>query len=87
MTDPTSASDDPIGAPNLVEVLPLPGDGRPDREPGGLASFLRRQQLGARFSGPSLPLDIGCADTVPASIRNAVRLRNRHCQWVGGYFL
>jgi Domain of unknown function (DUF222) len=52
--------------------------------PGGLASFLRRRQLGARLAGPSLPLDIGYADTVPASIRNAVRLRDRHCQWAGG---
>src|SRR5690242_10108537 len=26
--------------------------------PGGLASFLRRNQLGARLAGPSLPLDI-----------------------------
>jgi hypothetical protein len=34
--------------------------------PGGLASFLRRRQLGARLSGPSLPLDIGYAETVPA---------------------
>ena len=29
--------------------------------PGGLASFLRRRQLGARLGGPSLPLDIGYA--------------------------
>src|SRR5579862_1761549 len=35
--------------------------------PGGLASFLRRQQLGARLAGPSLPLDIGYSDTVPAA--------------------
>ena len=40
--------------------------------PGGLASFLRRRQLGARLGGPSLPLDIGYAETVPAGIRNAV---------------
>jgi hypothetical protein len=52
--------------------------------PGGLASYLRRRQLGARLGGPSLPLDIGYADTVPASIRRAVRLRDRHCQWAGG---
>jgi hypothetical protein len=51
--------------------------------PGGLASFLRRRQLGARLSGPSLPLDIGYAETVPAGIRNAVLLRDRHCQWAG----
>ena len=40
--------------------------------PGGLASFLRRRQLGARLAGPSLPLDIGYAETIPAGIRNAV---------------
>jgi hypothetical protein len=52
--------------------------------PGGLASFLRRKLLGARLGGPSLPLDIGYSDTVPASIRNAVRLRGGHCEWAGG---
>jgi Domain of unknown function (DUF222) len=52
--------------------------------PGGLASFLRRRQLGARLGGPSLPLDIGYAQTVPAGIRNAVVLRDRKCRWAGG---
>jgi hypothetical protein len=52
--------------------------------PGGLASFLRRQQLGARLAGPSLPLDIGYAETVPAGIRNAVMLRDQRCRWAGG---
>jgi len=53
--------------------------------PGGLASFLRRQQLGARgLDGPSLPLDIGYSDTVPAAIRHAVTLRDQHCRWSGG---
>jgi hypothetical protein len=52
--------------------------------PGGLASFLRRRQLGVRLSGPSLPLDIGYAETIPAGIRHAVLLRDRHCQWAGG---
>jgi uncharacterized protein DUF222 len=51
--------------------------------PGGLASFLRRRQLGARLGGPSLPLDIGYAETVPAGIRTAVMLRDKHCQWAG----
>jgi hypothetical protein len=51
--------------------------------PGGLASFLRRRQLGARLGGPSLPLDIGYAETIPAGIRNAVMLRDQHCQWAG----
>jgi uncharacterized protein DUF222 len=52
--------------------------------PGGLASFLRRRALGARLGGPSLPLDIGYARTVPPGIRNASRLRGRHCEWAGG---
>ena len=51
--------------------------------PGGLASFLRRRQLGVRLNGPSLPLDIGYSDTIPAGIRNAVTLRDKHCQWAG----
>jgi hypothetical protein len=52
--------------------------------PGGLASFLRRRQLGARVAGPGLPLDIGYAETVPAGIRNAVMLRDQRCRWAGG---
>ncbi len=53
--------------------------------PGGLASFLRQRELGARLGGPSLPLDIGYSDDVPASIRRAVMLRARgHCEWAGG---
>ena len=51
--------------------------------PGGLASFLRRRQLGARLGGPSLPLDIGYSETIPAGIRSAVMLRDQHCQWAG----
>jgi hypothetical protein len=52
--------------------------------PGGLAGFLRRRELGARLGGPSQPLDIGYSDDVPAGIRNAVKARDRHCQWAGG---
>jgi hypothetical protein len=51
--------------------------------PGGLASFLRRRQLGARLGGPSLPLDIGYSETIPAGIRNAVTLRDKRCRWAG----
>src|SRR6478672_8533594 len=51
--------------------------------PGGLASFLRRRELGARLSGPGLPLDIGYSENIPAGIRNAVTLRDRYCQWAG----
>jgi hypothetical protein len=52
--------------------------------PGGLASFLRRRQLGALLAGPSLPLDIGYSTTIPAGIRNAVILRDKRCRWPGG---
>jgi hypothetical protein len=52
--------------------------------PGGLASFLRTRQLGARLAGPSLPLDIGYATTIPPGIRNAVILRDKKCRWPGG---
>jgi hypothetical protein len=52
--------------------------------PGGLASFLRRRELGARLGGLSLPLDVGMSEDIPASIRNAVKLRDLHCQWTGG---
>src|SRR4029078_13364691 len=38
-----------------------------------------------RLAGPSLPLDIGYVETVPAGIRNAVLLRDRHCQWDRGW--
>ena len=34
--------------------------------------------------GPSLPLDIGYSETVPAGIRNAVMLRDNWCRWAGG---
>ena len=52
--------------------------------PGGLASFLRRRVLGARLAGPSLPLDVGWHENVPAGIRNAVLIRDQHCRWAGG---
>jgi Domain of unknown function (DUF222)/HNH endonuclease len=52
--------------------------------PGGLASFLRRRELGVRLGGPSQPLDIGYSNNVPAGIRKAVKARDLHCQWAGG---
>ena len=52
--------------------------------PGGLASFLRRQQLGTRLGGPSLPLDVGVSRDIPAAIRRAVILRDQHCRFPGG---
>ena len=55
--------------------------------PGGLASFLRRRQLGARLGGPSLPLDVGVNRDIPAAIRRAVILRDQHCRFPGGYYI
>jgi hypothetical protein len=52
--------------------------------PGGLASFLRRQELGARLAGPSLPLDVGVSKDVPAGIRQAIIERDQHCRFPGG---
>jgi hypothetical protein len=52
--------------------------------PGGMASALRTGLLDHPFSTPSLPLDIGYADSIPGHIRRAVILRDRHCAWPGG---
>ncbi len=52
--------------------------------PGGLASALRTGLLEHPYSTPSLPLDIGAADSIPGHIRRAVMLRDRHCAWPGG---
>jgi hypothetical protein len=52
--------------------------------PAGLAAALRGAALGAPFNTASLPLDVGYAETVPAHIRRAVILRDRHCGWPGG---
>ena len=70
------------GKPSSVRSSARPSTCCPG--PGGLASFLRRRQLGARLGGPSLPLDIGYSETIPAGIRNAVTLRDQHCRWAGG---
>jgi hypothetical protein len=52
--------------------------------PGGLISFVRRGMFGGKLGGPSIPLDVGYSQSIPAGIRNAVRLRDQHCQWAGG---
>jgi hypothetical protein len=52
--------------------------------PGGLASHLRRRQLGARLAGPSLPLDVGVSTDIPAAIRRAVTERDQHCRFPSG---
>jgi len=50
--------------------------------PAGVASILRRGLLEHPFNTPSLPLDIGYSDTIPASIRRAVLWRDRYkCAW------
>jgi hypothetical protein len=49
--------------------------------PNGLASWLRTTLLAPPYSTPSLPLDIGYSDTIPASIRRAVLLRDSGCAW------
>ena len=52
--------------------------------PGGVASFLRRNLLGKGLSGPSLPLDVGQTDDIPAHLRRLVALRDQTCQYPGG---
>jgi hypothetical protein len=49
--------------------------------PAGLASFLRTTLLAPPYNTPSLPLDIGYSDSIPAGIRRAVQLRDRGCAW------
>jgi hypothetical protein len=45
--------------------------------PGGAASFLRRHLLGKGLNGPSLPLDVGRTDDIPAHLRRLAALRDR----------
>ncbi len=48
--------------------------------PGGLASQLRGTLLGAPFSTPSQPLDLGrTTRTIPPRLRTAVIQRDQHC--------
>jgi hypothetical protein len=85
-TGQDEASATPTGAPGL-EALQQAIIGKAVdllSGPGGLASFLRTRQLGARLAGPSLPLDIGFSKDIPPGIRNAVILRDRRCRWPGG---
>jgi hypothetical protein len=50
--------------------------------PAGVASILRRGLLEHPWNTPSLPLDIGYSETIPASIRRAVNWRDRYkCAW------
>jgi hypothetical protein len=52
--------------------------------PDGIAAALRTGLLQPPLNTPSLPLDIGHSDSIPAHIRRAVTLRDRHCAWPGG---
>jgi hypothetical protein len=49
--------------------------------PSGIAGWLRTTLLAPPYSTPSVPLDIGYSDSIPASIRRAVQLRDRGCVW------
>jgi hypothetical protein len=49
--------------------------------PAGVAAVLRQGLLDKPYNTPSLPLDIGYSDSIPAPIRRAVLLRDRRCAW------
>jgi Domain of unknown function (DUF222) len=49
--------------------------------PEGVAAVLRRGLLDQPWNTPSLPLDIGYAESIPGHIRRAVLLRDRACAW------
>lgn len=49
--------------------------------PAGVAAILRQGLLEKPWNTPSLPLDIGYSDSIPAHIRRAVLLRDRKCAW------
>ena len=49
--------------------------------PAGVAAVLRQGLLDQPYNTPSLPLDIGYADSIPWHIRRAVILRDRNCAW------
>jgi hypothetical protein len=49
--------------------------------PSGIAAVLRTGLLEHPWNTPSLPLDIGYSDSIPAHIRRAVKLRDKHCSW------
>ena len=58
--------------------------GRPAIRPRRAGQLPADPAAGRRLAGPSLPLDIGYAETIPPGIRNAVILRDRRCRWPGG---
>ena len=73
--DPNADAGDPAPGQPAEECWSRPSSARLSTYlsgPGGLASFLRRRQLGARLGGPSLPLDIGVQRDHPGG-RSATR--------------
>jgi hypothetical protein len=51
--------------------------------PAGLAATLRQGMLPEPYCSRGIPLDIGYSHDIPAHIRRAVLLRDRHCAWPG----
>ncbi len=49
--------------------------------PHGLAAVLRTRLLSPPYATPSLPLDVGYSETIPAAVRRAVLLRDKACAW------
>lgn len=53
--------------------------------PGAIASLLRTGLLPERFTGKSVPLDIGFSSHIPDTVRRGVIARaGGHCEWPGG---
>jgi hypothetical protein len=48
--------------------------------PSGIAGWLRATLLAPPYNTPSVPLDVGYSDSIPAT-RRAVQLRDRGCAW------
>jgi hypothetical protein len=51
--------------------------------PGGLAAYLRTRSGDARLARPSLPLDVGQSDKIPAHLRRLVAVRHPQCAFPG----
>jgi uncharacterized protein DUF222/HNH endonuclease len=51
--------------------------------PGGLTSYLRGSMAGTRLAWPSLPLDVGQTDKIPAHLRRLVAIRHPRCAFPG----